>query len=487
MINRKSGPILRAVKTKGSAYWEGVRKQRSLSLFHGASRQVPAYKDFLKKHKIDPNKIKKFEDLDILPHVTKENYLRKYSLPDLSWGGTLDQPLVYTSTSGSTGNPVYFHRSFQLDWQSSILHEMYYSSGQKSRGPTLVIVCFGMGVWIGGIITYQAFRLMKERGHNLSLITPGINKEEIFRALKNLSPFYSQTVLVGYPPFIKDVIDESEERGINLKKLGLRILCAAEPFDEKFRRHLIKKSGADSKIGVTNIYGTADLGTMAIETPLSILIRETAIKKPDLFKELFGGINKMPTLCQYIPDHISFDATKHGDILITGDNSIPLIRYAIGDHGGTYSADTLEKKLTDLGQKIDFIQHLPFVYVYERADLSTTLYGLQIYPESLREIFLQQPFVNYCTGKFTLETRFNQKQDQYLFIHIELRKNKKITDIIRKALLKFIVLQLENKNSEFRELHKMLGRRAWPKIVFWPYEDQKHFKVGIKQKWVKNN
>lgn len=494
MTKSEAEAALKTIRTKDSAYWEKVRQQRSLALFHRAAVDVPAYKDFLHKHKIDHARIIKYSDLSLVPHVTKNNYLRHYSLPELTWGGSLDHPLVYTSTSGSTGKPIYFHRSRELDYQSSLMHELYYGSAPNNTGTTLVIVCFGMGVWIGGLITYQAFQLMKERGYNISTITPGINKEEIFRALENLSPFYNQTILAGYPPFIKDIIDEAEDRRLDLKKLKLRLLCAAEPFTEKFRDYLVAKTGVNRWSDASNIYGTADLGTMAMETPTSVLIRTLATKNDNLFKEIFGDINKTPTLTQYIPDRISFDTENNGELIITGDNSIPLIRYAIGDHGGTYTFDELTAKLKKFD--IDLVKEatmhgissssikLPFVYVYERVDLSTTLYGLQVYPEPLREVFLTDNFEKYFTGKFTLETNYTRSQNQYLYINIELKPRKVVNAKARASLLKALIKQLETKNSEYRELHAMLGKRAWPKLVFWPNGDHKYFKPGIKQRWV---
>ena len=44
--------------------------------------------------------------------------------------------------------------------------------------------CFGMGAWVGGLITYQALRHIAEQyNYPLSLFTPGPNKKEIFEAL----------------------------------------------------------------------------------------------------------------------------------------------------------------------------------------------------------------------------------------------------------------------------------------------------------------
>ena len=242
-----------------------------------------------------------------------------------------------------------------------------------------------------------------------------------------------------------------------------------------------------------NIYGTADIGTMAWETPTSILIRRLAAQNQKLFREIFSPIEKTPTLAQYNPFFITFESVKD-EIVLSGNNTIPLIRYAVGDHGGVFSFSDAITKLKKFN--IDFqkeakrngllknIYKLPFVYVYERKDLSATLYGLQIYPETIREILIEKPFSNFLTGKLTLITKFNKNQNQYLEINLELKKNKQTNSRSREFILKKVSDNLINKNSEFRELHRYLGKRILPKLVFWPAEHPRYFKPGIKQKWV---
>ena len=221
--------ILKSLRTKKSDFWSRERERNPLALFKEASKRVPAYKDFLRKHRVDPAKIKTFKDFELLPTTDKKSYLREYPLEKLAWDGHLNKPIVYTSTSGSTGEPFYFPREEKLDWQYSILAEEFLkNSSYGTGGPTLVIVGFGMGVWIGGIMTYKAFEIAAQRSNlPVSIITPGINKNEIFHALRTLSPNYRETILIGYPPFIKDVLDEAHEEGINLMKLNMRLLFAS--------------------------------------------------------------------------------------------------------------------------------------------------------------------------------------------------------------------------------------------------------------------
>jgi phenylacetate-CoA ligase len=491
--------ILKAIKTKDGDFWENLKKKQSLNLFQHAAQKVPAYKDFLNKHKIPAGKIKTYEDLQFVPPVNKKNYLRQYPLEKLLWSGTFkNKHTVFTSTSGSTGEPFYFPREKQLDWESSLIHELFVTAvPHKINKPTLIIVGFGMGVWIGGLITYKAFEILSQRGgYPISIITTGINKAEVLKALRLLAPQFAQTILIGYPPFIKDILDEAKAGGINLKHLHLRILTAAEPYSEEFRDHIAETAGIKNiYLDTANVYGTADLGTMAYETPLSILVRRLAVKRPQLFIKIFSQISKTPTLTQYNPYNISFEAPG-GNILITGNNTLPLVRYEVGDNGGVLSFEEISKilkeekiSLSHETQKAGLTQYaykLPFVYVYERNDFSTTLYGLQIYPEIIREAILQKPLDKALTGKFAMLTKFDHNHKQYLEINLEMQKGMQPNHSLKKRALNHILSNLLHKSSEFKELFHHVKKRALPKLVFWPAEYPTFFKPGVKQKWTLN-
>ncbi len=490
--------ILKLLKTKKSDFWVAEGRKRSLALFHNAAERVPAYKDFLKKHNIkDHTKIKIWDDFQSIPVVDKKNYLRQYPLEKLCWDGTLKKPMVFTATSGSTGEPFYFPRDERLDRQSAIMHEMFLqSSGLNAKKSTLVIVCFGMGVWIGGLITYQAFRALWERGYPITLITPGVNKKEIFDALKHIGKKYDQLILCGYPPFIKDVIDDGKANGIRWKGFDIRIVFAAEAFSEQFRQYILEETGIEEEYTrITNIYGTADLGTMAQETPISVFTRRAALHRESLFESLFNSIKRTPTLAQFNPLFINFEAVN-GNILCTGDNVLPLVRYAIGDHGGVAEYNEVAQKLEwhrvpvkkethRLGIS-NTVSELPFVYVYERADLSTKLYGAIIYPEHIKTAVQHQTAKKILTGKFTVLTQHDEQQNQYLEIHLE-RKPRVKTDgqSIKEAISKLITKHLLQKNSEYKYLSSSIPDKVKPRITFWDYEHPLHFKPGGKQKWVK--
>lgn len=489
--------VMRFIQNKKSDFWVKEGQKRSLALFKEVAKRVPAYKDFLRKNNINPAKIKTWEDFQTVPSVDKKNYLKQYPLKDLCWDGTLAKPLVFTSTSGSTGEPFYFPRGEQLDWQYSILSDLFLNQGAtKGDEPTLVLVCFGMGVWIGGILTYQAFEMASRRnGHPVSILTPGINKEEIFKALKKLGKSYKKVIMIGYPPFMKDIIDEAPGQGIDLTSLNVRMIFAAEVFTESFRDYISQKLKMKNLyLDIMHIYGSADIGAMAWETTAGTLIKRLALKDKKVFDDIFSSSNKVPTLAQFNPLFVNFEE-QNGEILLTGDNAVPLIRYAIGDRGGVFSFDTGVSKLNNFGldfkkeaKKVgidNFVNELPFVYVCERIDFSTKLYGAIMHPEHIRGALSDFSLEKLVTGRFTMSTELDDSQNQYLEINIELRSNVKEAELLREIVSKVIVKNLLENNSEYRNNYNLIPEKVIPSLIFWPYEHPQYFKAGIKQKWTK--
>ena len=292
---------------------------------------------------------------------------------------------------------------------------------------------------------------------------------------------------------MKDVLDAATAENIPIKKLGLRLMFAAEVFSEQFRDHVAQEAGIKNVYNDTlSIYGSADIGAMAFETGISVLIKRLAQKDESLRKALFGQTNKSPTIAQYNPYFIRFEEEK-GGLFLTGRNTVPLVRYAIGDHGGVLSFDEIAERAQKSGYDLraeavragitDFAM-LPFVYVYERSDFSTSLYGLQIYPEIVREAILTSPTITVLSGKFAMETKFNLAQDQYLEIHIEVKKGASADSRTKHGLAEAIFNHLRTKSSEFNELSKYMGKRARPKLHFHTAEDPRYFPPGVKQKWL---
>ena len=210
------------------------------------------------------------------------------------------------------------------------------------------------------------------------------------------------------------------------------------------------------------------------------------------FKEIFSQTSKTPTLAQYNPLFISFESVK-GEIILTGNNVIPLIRYEVGDQGGVTTFDEIESKLKrenlDIKKEsgkvgIKNLCKLPFVYIYERVDFSTKLYGATIYPENIKSGLERRFLQKYITGKFTMITKCDKEQNQYLEINLELKPNTHKSSDLKNKLSQSIVNSLLKKNAEYENNFKLMPKKVVPHIVFWPFGSSKYFKPGIKQRWV---
>jgi phenylacetate-CoA ligase len=489
--------FLSSLYTTKSNTWKKIQEKKVVEVFNTAIKEVPAYKDFIAGYDIKPSTIKTYTDFLQVPSVTKKNYLRAFPWNDLCKRKYLvEESLVMTSTSGSTGQPFYFPRVRDIDLQSAVCHKMFLTSTQIPKNTsTLIIDCFGMGVWIGGLLTYQAFKHVGEDGTPLSIITPGISKHEIFQALKNLGPHYNTIILCGYPPFIKDVVDEAENYGVVWKNYHIKIIFAAEAFSETFREYIVNAVGIkDIYRDTMNIYGSADLGTMAQESPVCILLRRLALQNQNLYVKLFGQATRLPTLAQYIPDFITFES-ENNSIYCTGDNVLPLIRYEIGDSGGVFTYDEVIKICKEEGidlqteaKKVgieDTLTELPFVYVYERSDFSASFYGAIMYPEFIKKGLAHESISDFVTGKFVMYTKNDEKENQFLEINIEMKHHQKSNKKIHAEVLSSVHMSLLTHSAEYKKLSESLGDRVYPKLVFWSYEDETYFKIGGKQKWVK--
>jgi phenylacetate-CoA ligase len=236
------------------------------------------------------------------------------------------------------------------------------------------------------------------------------------------------------------------------------------------------------------------LGAMAFETPTSIFIRRLALQNKTIYNTIFEE-NKLPTLAQFNPKFVYFEQ-QNNNILITANSTAPFLRYSIGDRGGTYLLTDLIKKFKNGGidlitefkkNKIPFT-NLPFVYVYERADFSQSLYGLQVYPQHIKIAIEKKELQPFLTGKFAFNTYFDKQHDQYLQINLELKPNINTNTRLKKMTEDCIMNVLLENNSEFRELTNMLTRkRVKPRLIFWKYNHQLYFKSGIKQQWIKKH
>jgi phenylacetate-coenzyme A ligase PaaK-like adenylate-forming protein len=469
---------------------DGETQQRALALFASVAATVPAYKAFLAERRVDPAAVRDAGDFPALPLLTKDNYLRRYPLAQLCRGGELTGCDMIAVSSGSTGEPTFWPRSVADEFAvATRFEQVFHDSFAADLRPTLAVVCFALGTWVGGMYTANCCRHLAAKGYPITVITPGSDVEEILRVITALAPQFEQVVLLGYPPFLKGVIDAGLARGVPWPDHRIKLVLAGEVFSEEWRTLMGQRAGSKNPcFDSASLYGTADAGVLATETPLSVCIRRFLAQHPAAARELFGQ-SRLPTLAQYDPRSRLFE-TQGATLLFTGDNGIPLIRYHIADTGGLTPFDGMLAFLADHGfdpiaelgpGHQPRIRELPFVHVFGRSQFAVSYYGANIYPENIT-VGLEQPAIApWVTGKFVMESREDADRDRYLAIAVELAAGVAGNEQVRDAVAQSILAQLRRLNSEFA--HYTPVDRQLPRVSLHANRDPEYFPPGLKHRY----
>ncbi|MFD4668224.1 phenylacetate--CoA ligase family protein [Lentzea sp. NPDC058450] len=447
-----------------------------LDLFRRTASTVPAYAKLLRANDIDPQDIRTDADFQRLPLLDKANYHEQYPLPELCRDGELTQSDMIAVSSGSSGRPTIWPRALEDELHTARRFEQVLVDGfHAGTRKTLAVVCFPLGTWVGGLFTQACVRHLAAKGCPITVVAPGNNKAEILRVLPELAPHFEQVVLLGYPPFVKDVIDS----GTDWAAYRIKLVLAGEVFSEQWRDLVSRRAGIENpRTDVASLYGTADSGVLGNETAQSVSIRQFFADHPDEAREVFGD-SRLPTLVQYDPGSRFFEV-HDGTLVFTADGGIPLVRYRIADEGGIFG----HAEMLEICSRNGFTPlpgpELPFVFLFGRSLFTVSFFGANVYPENVT-VGLEQPGISETvTGKFVIESVEDEDRDRRLRITVEAAPGAEpdagvIAEAVRSQLLRL--------NSEFA--HYVPAERQLPEVVLRPHGDPDHFPVGVKHRYTR--
>jgi phenylacetate-CoA ligase len=463
----------------------------ALALLRRAAENVPAYGAMLKAAGLSLADIHDAADFAKLPLLNKGNYVQRFPLEALVEGGDLAACDFFAVSSGSTGEPTVWPRGLHHEFPIAVRFEQVLRDNFRAHERrTLAVVCFALGSWVGGMYTTSCLRWVAAKGYPLLIVTPGNKIDEILRIVRRLAPDFEQTVLFGYPPFLKELVDAGRAEKIGWDKVNVRLVTAGEVFSETWRDLVLERLDQDEGLNsIASLYGTADAGVLGNETPLSVAIRRFLSEKPEAAQALFGE-ERLPTLCQYDPTSRYFEVAEGGTLAFSGDNGAPLIRYHIADQGGIYSFEAMRAKLADyqfdpetavaqagLGRA----RRLPFVYVFGRANFTLSFFGANIFPETI-SLALEKPSLSrWTTGKFVMEVKEGLADRPRFTVAVELA-DKESADPTRIDLAEREILDtLLTHNSEYANYVSKDDQR--PVVTLWSKGDPDYFPVGVKHRY----
>src|SRR3989344_947145 len=485
-------PALKSLKPGSSAFNTALRGfKRALSLFHEAAERVPAYGDFLRKHGIRHGSIETAEEFRALPLTDKMNYMSQYDLRELSWDGSLGSAKCVSTSSGSTGVPHYWPRGHQQDAViNMMIQKIYEDVFNTSTGSTLAVDSFALGQWIAGFEFYNATKWTAERGSHIVIVTPGIDKDEAVREIEKLARYFDRIVIGGYPPFLKDIVEEGTHIGIDWATLDVRLLGGGEAVSDFWKDRMLALIDRPGEFWrYVSEFGMAEAGVVANETPLSALLRRYIKDLPK--NDFFPEYENIAGLYQFYPSARYFEALPDDSLILTSDAGLPLIRYDTRDRGGIFDyVEALNEAggefRTQAGSAhIDVEKwQMPFLYLYGRKDFSVSLYALNIYVDHVKLSLERSRDAKKLSGLFTMTVRHDEKLDQKFEIAVELEQGIEIVDVSGTQLTSDVVATLCRVNTEYSKLYGTLGERAKPLITLVPFGGLQTIH-GRKHKWFK--
>jgi len=439
-------------------FLEEVGKRKALYMFKEAAVKVPHYKKFLDNNKINHEEIKSMDHfMKYVPHIDKKSYVKvAKSLKHLCVDKGLKKAGLLVRSSGFSGKPCTWAKSRAEENHAknfaTLGMQMLYDTDKYH---TLLINGFALGSWVSGI------NLLRIADKETTIINPGLIEDEVLEIFKDLNKEFEQTIIVGNPYFLKDVIEKGIKKRINWKKYRISLLTGGEPITEEWRDYMYKKIGTKGK--VYSAFGASDIGITGInETKDGVKIRRIARKNKKFAKELFGDINVLPMIFQYDPTQYYIYTNKKDELLFTTTSLhtlTPLIKYNIKDKGGIVSHNKMSGLLKKHGIKMKLDTPLPFIFIIGRSDGTISFCGSLIYPENIKEgIYSNRRILSTTTENFRLKVEFDKKQNEMLVVDFQLKKGVKSSKSLKRLYVKEIEKSLLKTNPDFRQDYENIRR-----------------------------
>jgi phenylacetate-CoA ligase len=345
-----------------------IQLDRLQKLVVYAYNNVPFYRELFINNNIDPKSIRKIEDIQKIPIITKKDIIGNYD--KILADGTDISKCEIISTTGSTGIPlkVYYDKK-SLYYSTAIVYFGFFESGLKLTDRIVELT---------GTMGDCSNALIKK-----SLISVYEKPEKIMKMLKEYDP----TVLYSFPSILK-ILSNSLDK--ELSSLNTRLIFThGETLTESCRKIICSKFGAN----VSNTYGSTEFNRLAFEC-----------NEHGLHMITDGAI------IETIKDGQSVGPGEEGEIVVTGlyNYTMPLIRYKLGDIG------ILDDRRCPCGRGWPLIKNIEG----RTDDFLTLPSGAIISPRTINTIEDIQGVIEYKTIQL--------KRDTFL---VQVVPSKEFTDI----------------------------------------------------------
>lgn len=404
--------------------------RRAQSVARRAKAEVPAYRDFAHR---DLNAcLSAHGAIEETRVLDKAGYVRRYPVSQMLADDWRDTFTIFRS-SGSSGSPQYWpqlkrtHRFSKWAFRMHLEHCF-----QIHRRNSIAIVGLSLGSWVGGDhVSWLLKCIAMDAAYPFCVFAPGNHHEEIIEMISDVQRYVDQIILFVCPSAIGHLHHLAQQRGISLPLAKLRYIVLGEPFPESLRLSLAARAELKFEQNLLfSVYGSADTGTLGIESPASVAIRQLVTLNPALRQEI-GIEDPVPHLFHCCaPD--AYLERVNGELCVTRWQGIPLVRYNLHDSVRFFDWPTLRAVVLqsrNIRSNDQPLLHavrlssnaLPSVLAIQgRADRCLILCGTNLTETMLDAAVRCAELDPFLTGAF--EARIEYENDrQFLNFELELR------------------------------------------------------------------
>ncbi|MBN2437970.1 MAG: phenylacetate--CoA ligase [Deltaproteobacteria bacterium] len=353
-------------------------------------------------------------DWESIPLMNKETYLTAYPVEELCHGGSLAGCHLIGSSSG-------FSRSGSLFWPKrpedegdyvAAIGRMLVAHYAIDRRRTLALVCLAFGTWIGGMQIASALRTLAAGRYPLTVATPGLNLREAAALHQRFHRGFDQCLVLTNPSNITMVGALMRRFSPDLPPGSVFFPVVGEFFSEAFRERIARDfgHGPEDPFCVWTGYGSADTGDLGVETSVTIALRKWFYRRPELSEQVLGA-RETPMLLVPTPKaHLEIIG---GEIVVSKDQMIPLVRYNTRDRGGLLDRAVL----AGLGAPEPLPADLPeqILFVHGRVSDSVVFYGTNLKVPAIGDFLLSLPDRYRYGGLFQVRRTEGELATRFLF------------------------------------------------------------------------
>lgn len=445
--------------------WQ-VGDWKAWRVFELARRNTPAYQKFLKESGFVHLKLKGFTPLlSEIPETDKQNYVKKYSIEDRCVGGKFpNDGVMIDESSGTSGTPNNWVRgnSERHAVKKALQVSLYSVVGKKQ---VFIINAFALGPWATGMnvsISFVDIAILKSTGPDISKIENTLNL---------FGPKFDY-VIMGYPPFLKNLVDNSK---VDWNKFNIVGVFGGEGLSEGLREYLSKYFKK-----VIGSYGASDLEiNIAAESDFTISLRKLMLENQELRNKLVRVPNhNLPMVFQYNPLDYYIESNSNGELVITlcrESNISPKIRYNIHDTGHIIRFPELMNILKEhkipMSKLSKPLTDLPVLFHYGRSDSAVAFFGCKITPQDIQQVIYSMPEkFSKNIHSFSLLTYEDENVNKKLTLALELSQGTSVPQKVdKKVVAQRLFENLEKVNQDYREIAKIVPKSSIPQVEFYKY------------------